>query len=106
MKGYFVRKPETVEELKAAAEYGEKHRSVKAQKINEIGQVLLSLDEYIRFCDNLLNYYDFYKPYAEKSLYHDGAADCVIVAAPGQRKIAVCLEGYEYTRYAAWVMKG
>lgn len=104
MNGYFVRKPENVEIVKEAELAGKKRR-MKPTEITVIGKVILSLDEYIKFSGSLLNYWDFLKPYAEESrITEENKAACVLVGAPEQHYIAVCMEGYEYARYVAWPM--
>lgn len=102
MKGYFARKAENIEVVRAAI--GESKRArFKPVEITAIGNIILSLDEYIRFCDDLLEPWEFLKPYAEKTVFTgDNKAKCVLVGAAGQHYIAVCMEGYEYARYTAW----
>lgn len=106
MKGYFARKPVNVEVVKETI--GEARRSgFKPVEITVIGKVILTLDEYIHFCNGMLAEWDFLKPYAEETTFTGGhEARCVLVAAPGQHYIAVCMEGYSYVRYASWPLCG
>ena len=102
MKGYFVCKPSTLDEVKAVIP-DRRRRREKPTEIEPVGEVRLSLEEYIRFCEDMANHWEFLKPYAGQSLFTgNDTARCVFVCAGGQRRIAVCLEGYDYPRYVAW----
>lgn len=101
LKGYFTRKPENGEEVKAAVREG-KRQHMKPVEIEEVGRVILTLDEYIHFCSHLWLDYDFLKPYANDSTFTVEGARCVLVGTPGQPWLAVCLEGFAYPRYCAW----
>jgi len=101
MKGYFIRKPENGEQVKQIITEGKRQRE-KAVEIEEVGRVILTLDEYIHFCSHLWYDYDFLKPYADESTFTRDGAKCVLVGAPGQPWMAVCLEGYDYPRYCSW----
>ena len=101
MKGYFVSKPVNVEALKDTVRYSRLFH-YRPVEIRVIADIRVTLSEYIDFCDHMLEEREYLKPYAESSRFTENGADCVTVAAPGQRRIAVCLEGYAYPRYAAW----
>ena len=101
LKGYFTRKPENGEEVKAAVREG-KRQHMKPVEIEEVGRIVLTLDEYIHFCSHLWLDYDFLKPYADDSTFTAEGARCVLVGAPGQPWLALVLEGYSYGRYATW----
>ncbi len=102
MKGYFVCKPSSLDEVKEVIP-GRIRRKEPATEIVPITDIKLSLGEYVRFCNDMAQHWEFLKPYADQSLFlGDGTARCVYVCAPGQRRIAVCLEGYDYPRYVAW----
>jgi hypothetical protein len=101
MKGYFTRKPLNGEEVKAAIREA-RRMHVGATEIEVLERVVLPLDEYLHFLDNLSSDYDFLKPYADESMFMANGAKCVLVGAPGQPWLAVCLEGYAYPRYCAW----
>lgn len=101
MKGYFTRKPLNGEEVKATIREA-RRMHVGATEIEVLERVVLPLDEYLHFLDNLSSDYDFLKPYADESMFMVNDAKCVLVGAPGQPWLAVCLEGYAYPRYCAW----
>ena len=101
LKGYFIRKPRNVDEVKAIIPEGHRQHA-KPVEIESLGRVVLTLDEYIYFCNHLYEDYDFLKPYADESVFTEEGARCVLVGAPGQHVIAICLEGFGYSRYAAW----
>lgn len=104
MQGFFVRKPDHVKDAEAMIKWSTKHREVPVE-INPIATIHLGVAEYLRFCESGLDYWDFLKPYADQSAFRDQFhADCVVIEADGQRRIAVCLEGYEYPRYVAYVL--
>ncbi len=101
MKGYFTRKPENGDEVRAAIK--EDYRNhIQPVEIEVLGRIVLTLDEYIHFCSHLWLDYDFLKPYADDSTFFAEGARCVLVGAPGQPWIALVLEGHSYGRYAAW----
>ena len=101
-KGYFTRKPADLEEVKYF------HREARRDNeepdtIEKIGEVILTKAEYRDFCKNLVcKDYDFLKPFTEESYFTETTARCVMVGAPGEHLLAVCLEGYTYGRYVAW----
>ena len=101
MKGYFIRKPENGDQVKQIIAEGKRQRE-KPVEIEEVGRVVLTLDEYIDFCSHLWYDYDFLEPYANESVFTKDGAKCVLVGAPGQPWMAVCLEGYHFPRYCAW----
>ena len=101
MKGYFTRKPLNGEEVKTAIREA-RRMHVGATEIEVLERVVLPLDEYLHFLDNLTSDYDFLKPYADESMFTADGAKCVLVGALGQLCLAVCLEGYAYPRYCAW----
>jgi len=101
LKGYFFRKPEHGDEVRAAVREGYSNH-VQPVEIEEVGRVILTLDEYIAFCNHLWYDYDFLKPYADDSAFTENSARCVLVGAPGQPWLATCLEGYHFPRYCAW----
>ena len=101
LKGYFTRKPENGDEVRAAIREGYRSHS-KPVVIEEIGRVILTLDDYIAFRNKLWIDYDFLKPYADASTFTADGARCVLVGAPGQPLLAVCLEGHSYGRYCSW----
>lgn len=101
LRGYFVCKPSSLDEVRAAE--AKHRRGIRPTEIIPFAEVRLSLDEYLRFCDEMAQHWDFLKPFADESYFTgDGAARCVYVCASGQHRIAVCLEGYDYPRYVAW----
>ena len=53
MKGYFTRKPMNIEEVKAAIREG-RRQGLEPVEIEPVGRIVLTLDEYIAFCDALL----------------------------------------------------
>lgn len=71
-------------------------------EIEVIGQIVLTLDEYIAFCDELLKDRDFLSPYADEAVFTEDGAKAVLVGAPGQHWVAVTCEGFTYARYVAW----
>ena len=101
MKGYFTRKPENGDEVRAAIKEGYRNH-IQPVEIEVLGRIVLTLDEYIHFCSHLWLDYDFLKPYADDSTFTAEGAHSVLVGAPGQPWIALVLEGYDYGRYAAW----
>ena len=101
LKGYFTRKPLNGEEVKTAIREA-RRMHVGATEIEVLERVVLPLDEYLHFLDNLSSDYDFLRPYADESMFTENSAKCVLVGAPGQLCLAVCLEGFAYVRYAAW----
>ena len=101
MKGYFTRKPLNSEEVKTAIREA-RRMHVGATEIEVLERVVLPLDEYLHFLDNLSSDYDFLKPYADESMFTANGAKCVLVGAPGQHVIAVVLEGFSYPRYCCW----
>ena len=101
LKGYFTRKPLNGEEVKTAIREA-RRMHVGATEIEVLERVVLPLDEYLHFLDNLGCDYDFLKPYADESVFTEDAAKCVLVGAPGQLCLAVCLEGFGFPRYCAW----
>ena len=54
---------------------------------------------------DMLENWDFLKPYKHTVLRMDGTADCVLVRAEGKPTLAVCMEGYSYARYVALVLE-
>ena len=104
MQGFFVRKPQCVKDAEKIISWSTKHRDVPVE-INPIGEAKLTYERYMRFCNEPLQEWGFLKPYAEVAVFHDEThADCVIVWTSGQRRIAVCLEGYCYPRYVAYTL--
>lgn len=104
MQGFFVRKPDHVKDAEAMIKWSTKHREVPVE-ITPIATIYLGVEEYLRFCNGGLESWDFLKPYAEQSAFRDERhADCVVVEADGQRRIAVCMEGYDYPRYVAYIL--
>ena len=88
MKGYFTRKPENGDEVRAAIK--ECYRNhIQPVEIEVLGRIVLTLDEYIHFCSHLWLDYDFLKPYADDSTFTAEGARCVLVGAPGQPSRAV-----------------
>ena len=71
-------------------------------EIEPLDRIVLTLDEYIKFCNNLCRDYDFLKSYADEAIFTENGAKCVLVGAPGQHVIAIVLEGYAYPRYCSW----
>ena len=96
MKGYFKRKPESIQEVLEA-----KHWGAEEVQITSVGEVNLSASQYRTFCEGFNMDYDFLVPYAEKACFSDDGAKCVMITSPGQQTLAVCLEGYAYPRYVA-----
>ena len=101
MKGYFIRKPMNADEVKGVIREGVRQHA-KPVEIESLGRIVLTLDEYIKFCNNLCRDYDFLKSYADEAIFTENGAKCVLVGAPGQLCLAVCLEGFANVRYAAW----
>ena len=101
MKGYFTRKPENGDEVRAAIKEGYR-KHIQPVEIEVLWRIVLTLDEYIHFCSHIWLDYYFLKPYADESVFTANFARCVLVGAPGQPWIALVLEGYDYGRYAAW----
>lgn len=105
MQGYLVSRPERVKNAKFAGRWQRKH-GIPPVEINPIGTVQLSQEKYIAFCDAPLQDWGFLAPFAEQSAFRaDGHADCVILEAAKQHRIAVCLEGYSYGRYVAYILE-
>lgn len=104
MKGHFVCKPGSKDELFSQI-YRDAMKRRKPTEINPIATVQMDLGQYVEFCDAMMQEWDFLRPYAEQSVFRKGnTADCVIIECHGQRRIAVCLEGYCYPRYAAYLV--
>ena len=104
MKGHFVRKPTSKDELFYQI-YRDAMNHKKPREINPIATVRMDLGEYVDFCNGLNKEWDFLRPYAEQAIFRKGnIADCVIIECHGQRRIAVCLEGYCYPRYVAYLV--
>ena len=104
LQGFFVRKPDHVKDAEDIIKWSTKHREVPVE-INPIATVRLGVQEYMRFRNGGLESRDFLKPYADQSAFRDERhADCVIIEADGQRRIAVCLEGFDYPRYVAYIL--
>ena len=104
MQGFFMRKPDHVKDAETMIKWSMKHREVPVE-ITPIATIHLGVDEYLRFSNGGLECWDFLKPYAEQSAFRDERhADCVVVEADGQRRIAVCLEGFDYPRYVAYIL--
>ena len=101
LKGYFIRKPINAEEVKTAIADAVR-RHIKPVEIEAVGRIVLTLDEYLSFCDNLYLDYDFLAPYADEAVFTKDGAKCVLVGAPGQHVVAVVQEGFGYPRYVAW----
>ena len=101
MKGYFTRKPENGDEVRAAIKEGYR-KHIQPVEIEVLGRIVLTLDEYIHFCSHLWLDYDFLKPYSDQAIFTEDGAKCVLVGAPGQHVIAIVLEGYAYPRYCSW----
>ena len=101
MKGYFIRKPMNVDEVRGVIKEGVRLHA-KPVEMKSLGRIVLPLDDYIRFCNNLCCDYDFLKPYANEAVFTENGAKCVLVGAPGQHVIAIVLEGYAYPRYCSW----
>ena len=101
MKGYFIRKPMNTDEVKGVIREGVRQHD-KPVEIESLGRIVLTLDEYIKFCNNLCRDYDFLKPYSDEAIFTENGAKCVLVGAPGQHVIAIVLEGYAYPRYCSW----
>lgn len=101
MKGYFIRKPMNVDEVRGVIKEGVR-RHAKPVEMKSLGRIVLPLDDYIRFCGNLCRDYDFLKPYADEAVFTENSAKCILVGAPGQHVIAVVLEGFSYPRYCCW----
>ena len=101
MKGYFTRKLMNIEEVKAAIGEG-RRQGLEPAEIETIGRIVLTLDEYIAFCDELLRDRDFLSPYTDEAVFTENGAKAVLVGAPGQHWVAVTCEGFSYPRYVAW----
>lgn len=99
MKGYFVRKPGNIEDLRKARETG------KTAPIKVIATVDLEPAEFEHFANHLLRDYDFIEEHTEKSgMDKEGNEYCILVGTRGcPEKIAVNPEGYSYARYAALI---
>ena len=101
MKGYFIRKPMNIDEVRGVIKEGVR-RHANPVEIEALDRIVQTLDEYIKFCINLCFDCDFLKPYADEAVFTENGAKCVLVGAPGQHVIAIALEGYAYPRYCSW----
>lgn len=99
MKGYFARKPETMEDLERAKGWGE------AQEIRVVAEVTLAKKEYDRFREDLMEDHGFISQHTQKTGVKDGQFLCILVRKAGTKHTAIAVEsdGYDYARYAALV---
>ena len=103
MKAYFTRKPMTIEDAKANAEWAKAKRQEPVE-VNPIATVTLSPAQYTAFCKAPLTDWDFLVPYADQSGFTRDGADCVIIECDGQPSIALALEGFAYGRHSGWLV--
>lgn len=103
MKGYFYSKPLNLDEVRDAIGMF-RREGYKPEPINPIATLELDASTYNRFTMDMLENWDFLKPYKHTVLRMDGTADCVLVRAEGKPTLAVCMEGYSYARYIALVL--
>ncbi len=99
MKGYFARKPETMEDLERARGWGD------AQEIQVVAEVTLSKKEYDKFQENLMEDYEFISQHTRKTGVKDGQFLCILIRKAGTKHTAIAVQsdGYDYARYAARV---
>ena len=100
MKGYFARKPITLEDLKNAKRHGEE------AEIQVIAEVTLTKAEFENFAGNLYEDYDFIAKHTQDTGVVDGTFRCILVRKAGTKHTAIAVEsdGYDFARYAALVM--
>ena len=103
MKAYFTRKPMTIEDVKANAEWA-KAEHQKPIAVTPIALVTLTSAQYSSFCKAPLKDWDFLVPYADQSGFTKDGADCVIIECKDHPSIAVALEGFTYGRYVGWLV--
>lgn len=99
MTGYFARKPNTIEDVKAVIGYG------KPQPIKVVADVELSKEQYKAFTENMSAEYDFISAHTNNTGVADGFMRCILVRKAGTKRKAIAVEsdGYNYARYAALV---
>ena len=99
MRAYFTRKPENLEEVKNNA----KRAEATPVELNVIARVSLNLDQFSDFWANPLLDRDYLAPHAERSVFTEEGADCMMLECLGMMRIPVVLEGFEYGRYVGWL---
>ena len=99
MKGYFARKPITIEDLKSAKRHGEE------AEIQVIAEVTLTKNEFDTFAENLYEDYDFIAKHTQDTGVVNGTFRCILVRKAGTKHTAIAVEsdGYDFARYAALV---
>ena len=99
MKGYFARKPITLEDLKNAKRHGEE------AEIQVIAEVTLTKAEFENFAENLYEDYDFIAQHTQDTGVVNGTFRCILVRKAGTKHTAIAVEsdGYDFARYAALV---
>ncbi len=104
LKGALVYKPYTIRELMKYKDYPEEKKAT----IEVFEEVTLDRKAFGKFAGRLLWYSPLIEKYSGLSGRHlpDGgyASECVLIKCEGKKHaIAVCPEGYEYARYAAYI---
>ena len=98
LKGCFVRKPYTIDDLRTA------HRKGKLKSIRVIATEWMEENEFRRFGENLLEEYPFIQRHKDEAGERGGVMYSILVRCKGHcEAIAVEPEGYDYARYAALV---
>ena len=99
MKGYFARKPITLDDLKTAKKHGDE------AEIQVVAEVTLPKAAFETFAENLYEDYDFIAKHTQNTGVVDGTFRCILVRKAGTKRTAIAVEsdGYDYARYAALV---
>lgn len=99
MKGHFVRKASTIQDLEVKTNRVE-------SPIKVIAEITLSKEDYDFFKYNFFEDYEFIEEHTNNTGREAGGIErCILVKEEGNNKkaIAVNSEGYTYARYAAIV---
>jgi len=100
MRGYFVRKPDSLENLVKAIGKGE------ASPIIPVADVKLDAVAWKNLLEDMVSCRDYITQFSYLTGVEDGDMCCIIVSNDHDpRKIAIESEGYDYPRYAAIVIK-
>ena len=102
MRAYFIRKPESLQEIKSAAEWAKAQHKIPVE-LNVVGTVRLTKTQFTNFWKRPLLDRDYFVPFMEQSHWTKEGANCVMLECPGQPRIPVVLEGYQYARYMGWL---
>lgn len=104
MKGYFIRKPANLNEVREETEIKKRQGSLPV-KIKAIGKVTLTVAEFRDFQKRLYLDYDFIAARTKRCGMTDTEWSCILVTCKdSDLTIAVESEGYNYPRYAAIVI--